>query len=134
MIPKTCLECRSRRIGGSNFVRFGFFYRTSDSRWIQRYRCNGCKATCSNATFQRWFRQKKRLKNAQLRKHFASCGTIRRAAINFHLNRKTVARKLVELGFEAEANLRIRHHLRKKCRVIEFDDLETFEHTKCKPL
>jgi hypothetical protein len=115
-------------------VRFGFFFRTSDSRRIQRFRCRGCWATCSRATFHRWFRQKKRLKNELLRKHFASAGTIRRAARTFCLNRKTVARKLVLLGFEAETRLRMRNHDLPKARVIEFDDLETFEHTKCKPL
>jgi hypothetical protein len=101
---------------------------------VQRYRCRSCRITCSNATFHRWFRQKKRLKNAQLRAHFASSGTIRRAAKIFNLNRKTVARKLLLLGFEAECNLRIENLKHPKARVIEFDDLETFEHTKCKPL
>jgi len=38
------------------------------------------------------------------------------------------------LGFEAEANLKVRNFLGKKVRVVEFDDLETFEHTKLKPL
>ncbi len=38
------------------------------------------------------------------------------------------------LGFEAEANLRINNFGREKVRVLEFDDMETFEHTKCKPL
>lgn len=38
------------------------------------------------------------------------------------------------LGFEAQANLQIRNLAKAKCRVIEFDDLETFEHTKCKPI
>ena len=134
MLPKNCQKCLTRGTISSNFVRFGFFYRTSDSRWIQRYRCQSCRLTCSNATFQRWFRQKKRLKNFQLRKHFASAGTIRRAAHNYHLNRKTVVRKLLLLGIEAECSLRIRNLSLEKARVIEFDDLETFEHSKCKPL
>jgi hypothetical protein len=115
-------------------VRFGFFYRTSDSKWIQRFRCKECKKTCSKATFHRWFRQKKRLKNDVLRKHFASHGTIRRAARNFHLNRKTVVKKLLALGFDAECRLRFENSIKRKVHEIEFDDLETFETTKCKPL
>lgn len=121
-------------ITGTGFVRFGFFYRTSDSRWIQRFQCRSCKFTCSRATFSRWFRHKKRKHNECLRKHFASAGTIRRAARSLCLNRKTVERKLMILGFEAEAKLRMENFLHPKCRVIEFDDLETFEHTKCKPV
>ena len=38
------------------------------------------------------------------------------------------------LGFEAEAKLRIENFNRPKVRVLEFDDMETFEHTKLKPL
>ena len=71
---------------------------------------------------------------ASLRKHFASAGTIRRAAMNMSLNRKTVARKLEVLGIDAEARLRLFNLAKPKSIVIEFDDLETFEHTKCKPL
>lgn len=50
------------------------------------------------------------------------------------LNRKTVARKLEILGEEAEERVRKANLLHKKVRVVEFDDLETFEHTKYKPL
>jgi transposase-like protein len=133
-MPSHCPNCENDELGGSTFVRFGFFYRTGDSRWIQRFRCRSCRKTCSRATFSRWFRHKKRVKNEQLRRHFASSGTIRRAARTFNLNRKTVERKLMVLGFEAEANLRIENLSRPKVRDIEFDDMETFEHTKCKPI
>jgi transposase-like protein len=129
-----CPRCEFSDFSGTIFVRFGFFYRTCDSRWIQRFRCRSCRKTWSRATFTRWFRHKKRLKNEQLRRHFASSGTIRRAARTFSLNRKTVERKLMVLGFEAEAKLRIETLDLPKVRVLEFDDMETFEHTKCKPL
>jgi transposase-like protein len=129
-----CPRCKFSDFSGTIFVRFGFFYRTCDSRWIQRFRCRSCRKTWSRATFTRWFRHKKRLKNEQLRRHFASSGTIRRAARTFSLNRKTVERKLMVLGFEAEAKLRIETLDLPKIRVLEFDDMETFEHTKCKPL
>ena len=59
---------------------------------------------------------------------------MRRAAKTFHLNRKTVARKLVLLGFISEYELNRRNLQRPKAEVIEFDDMETIEHTKCKPL
>ena len=133
-MPSRCPKCDFRCPSGSLFVRFGFFYRTSDARWIQRFRCRGCRATCSNASFHRWFRQKKRLKNRLLRNHFSSTGSLRRAARNLHLNRKTVAKKLELLGFEAELALNKTNAEKPRARIIEFDDLETFEHTKCKPL
>lgn len=132
-MPFICPHCPIRDASGSDYVRFGFFYRTGDSRWVQRFRCRACKKTCSRATFSRWYRHKKRLKNEQLRRHFASSGTIRRAARTFSLTRKTVERKLLALGFEAEANVRI-ESLKSRVRIMEFDDMETFEHTKCKPI
>ncbi|HEY8280325.1 MAG TPA: hypothetical protein VIH99_11920 [Bdellovibrionota bacterium] len=45
-----------------------------------------------------------------------------------------MARKLLALGFEAEFELSKSNRERPRSKVIEFDDLETFEHTKCKPL
>lgn len=94
----------------------------------------GCRKTCSAQSSHAWFRQKKRWKNDALRKHLSSGGSLRRAARTFHLNHKTVVRKLLALGFEAESELGRRNRQKPKARIIEFDDLETFEHTKCKPL
>jgi hypothetical protein len=45
-----------------------------------------------------------------------------------------MARKLELLGFEAEERLREQNLGHERARVVEFDDLETFEVTKCKPL
>lgn len=50
------------------------------------------------------------------------------------LNRKTIARKLVILGLEAEEAFHTANLQHEKTRVVEFDDMETFEHTRCKPL
>jgi hypothetical protein len=51
-----------------------------------------------------------------------------------NLNRKTVARKLKFLGKYAHLYLTIENASKDLAQEIEFDDLETFEHTKCKPL
>ena len=66
--------------------------------------------------------------------HLTSGGSLRRAARTFQLNRKTVERKLMALGFYAESELSAANRAKPKAREIEFDDMETFEHTKCKPL
>lgn len=129
-----CIKCKLSSRSGSNFVLFGRFYRTSDSRWIQRFRCRACKSSFSRATHSACFRQKKRNKNGLLRKLLCSGVSQRRSARILSLHRVTVARKFSFLSFEAEFELR-RDNLRKpKATVVEFDDLETFEHTKYKPL
>lgn len=119
---------------GSTVRRSGRFYRTSDSQWIQRYACTRCKKVFSSATFQPCYRQKKRHQNELIRRIYASTGSLRRTAINLGLNRKTVVRKFHFLALEAHYQLQVRNFLKPKAKVIEFDDLETFEHTKCKPL
>lgn len=130
----SCPNCYRQAASGLKIVLNGFYYRTDDSRWIQRYKCRGCKTGFSDATGKRWFRAKRRRYHEALRKGFASLGGVRPLARNSKLNRKTVARKLVLLGEEAEERFHAANRGRKKARVIEFDDMETFEHTRCKPL
>lgn len=115
-------------------VRFGHFYRRSDSRKIQRFRCLGCKKSFSNATHHSCFRQKKRHKNEPLRRLLSSGISQRRAARILHLTRRTIVRKLIFLAHQARFDLERFNLERPRAEIIEFDDLETFEHTKCKPL
>jgi transposase-like protein len=133
MVP-VCPKCVAARRPVSNMNRHGFYFRACDSRYIQRYWCKACGGSPSDATNSKWFRHKKRRFHEALREHFASLGAVRRGARKFKVNRKTIARKLVLLGEEAEALLQKQNRERSLARVIEFDDLETFEHTKCKPL
>ena len=130
----SCPNCNSTAASGTKIVRDGHYFRTTDSRWVQRYWCRCCKSGCSDATGKRWFRAKKRRFHEALRKDFASLGGIRQIARDTKLNRKTVARKLVLLGEEAEERFRAANLRHEKARVIEFDDMETFEHTRYKPL
>jgi len=133
-MPSSCPHCQSKSPSGFTFVRYGFYFRTDDARRIQRFQCRRCKATCSEGSSGRWFRSKKRRYREILRRQFASLGAIRRCAYNLKLNRKTIARHLVLLGQEAEERLLAANLLHEKVRVVEFDDLETFEHSKCKPI
>jgi hypothetical protein len=50
------------------------------------------------------------------------------------LSRTTVARKLEFLGTQALRKLSESNKKHRQCEIIEFDDMETFEHSKCKPL
>ena len=60
--------------------------------------------------------------------------SMRRAALILRVNRKTIARKLVFLGIIAKSYLFELNLEQPKANIFEFDDLETIEHTKCKPL
>ncbi len=58
----------------------------------------------------------------------------RQAARLLFLHRKTVAKKIIFIAQVAEEKLARDNHQHPKCTIIEFDDMESFEHTKCKPL
>jgi len=122
----------------SHVVRFGRFPRIWDKSRIQRYLCRICKHSFSDSTGSPDFRQHKPYFNIELIKWFASCGSQRRAAIHFGFNSKTPARKFVLLGKEA---MRL-NELYRRSRVesfgpsseMQFDEMESIEHTKMKPL
>ena len=89
-----------------------------------------CKSNFSRATFQPCYRQKKRHKNELLRRLLVSGVSQRRAARILVLHRSTVVRKFLFLFPEALFAFRKANLGKAKARVIEFDDLETFEVTK----
>jgi len=115
-------------------LRFGHYWRKSDGKSIQRFLCLRCRRTFSRATSHPCYGQNKRHKNEAVRKHLCAGVSLRESARVLGLNRKTVARKFLFLAQQlktpfAEMNLR-----QPACVEVEFDDLETFEQTKCKPL
>ena len=115
-------------------VCFGFFRRKSDSRVIQRYRCTQCRKAFSRATFHSCYRQNKRHINFRLRALLCSGVSQRRSAQILNISRTTVVRKFLFLGKQSEMELAQMNSDRSPVREMEFDDLETFEHSKCKPI
>ena len=117
-------------------VSNGSFYRRSDSRRIRRYYCKACQSYFSKATLHPCFKQKKRRINSKLNALISSGVSQRRAALLLHVNRKTIVRHFRFLATQA----RIKHIAWLKryedhpLQNIQFDDLETSEHSKSKPL
>ena len=117
-------------------IRKGSYLRRSDSRRITRYFCKSCGKYFSNSTGKLSAFQKKRRITTPLLKLLNSGVSQRRAASILQVNRKTVVRRFRFLA----ARERIRHeewlkyYEQEPLAEIQFDDLETSEHTKCKPL
>lgn len=132
-----CSLAPSSGPGPRLIVRNGSFRRSSDSRRIPRYHCRGCKLYFSKATLRADRYQKKRRANIEIARLYASGITQRRLARVLGLNRKTVVRKirfLAEQERKKQAEFLESHYKRKPLTQIQFDDLETSEQTKCKPL
>jgi transposase-like protein len=120
-----------------SIIRSGTYFRKSDSKYIPRFYCKNCQKYFSSATFTRTYFQKNRRINPVLRELLTSGVSQRRAAKILGVNPKTVVRRFRFLAQEA----RLKHEdwrdsefKNKPLSAIQFDDLETGEHTKCKPL
>lgn len=115
-------------------LKFGHYYRKSDRKWIQRFKCTLCLHYFSSSSTSPCYGQKKRHINGKLLKLLVSGVSLRRSSRLLKVSQITVARKLEFLGARARlANHRQRQKM-MDIRKIQFDDMETFEHTKLKPL
>jgi transposase-like protein len=134
---KTCPYCSAHDPSAdsrTHIVKVGFFRRKSDCRLIQRYRCTRCLKKFSNATGHPAFGQNKRQFNFKLMKLLVSGVSLRRSAKILNLNRNTIDRKFRFLGAQASIELLESNLKHPQAQEVVFDDQETFEHTKCKPL
>jgi len=127
------LKCRQSKVSG-RIVRFGGYYRTSDRCWIQRYKCAFCGKHFSQATFSPCFNQKKRHLNDEIEFLLVSKVSQRRIARRLKIHQVTVARKLKFLGEQARHFNYLKRQELEPLTEIQFDELETIEHTKMKPL
>jgi hypothetical protein len=71
--------------------------------------------------------------NSQIEKHLCGGVSMRECARMLNLSRTTVGRKKAFLAIEATKWLS-RFRLNHNVSHFQFDDMETFEHTKCKPI
>ena len=102
---------------------------------VPRYRCKECGKYFSSHTFRSTYRQKAPYLNRRIFSLLCSGMTQRRIAKELCCNRKTVARKFLFLSLKAKAThaLNLRSGV-LACREAQFDEMESFEHTRLKPL
>jgi len=133
-----CPDCPNCRASGACVVRNGHFFRRSDSRKIQNYRCKTCGRFFSSATFSDCYRQKKRRINEPLRDLLAKRLSLRDAARHFKVSRTTIARRLIFLATQArKRNSELLNDYQREFGAfyeVQMDDLISATHTKCKPV
>ncbi len=134
--PRFSCHCPSSGPNSGRWMTNGRFQRKSDSRYIQRWRCARCRKTASQATLHPCLNQNKRRVNYPLSWLVCSGVSQRRAAKILRVHRTTIVRKIRFLAEQA----RLRQSKFRKelaatpITTIQFDEMETFEHTKLKPL
>jgi len=134
--PDSQCSARNQAPLSRPIVRKGSYFRRSDGQRIRRYFCGRCGHSFSSGSRSACYRQKKRTLNHRLNLLLNSGVSQRRAAILLRVNRKTVVRKFRFLAHEARlAHAEwLRELSRRPLASVQFDDLETSEHSKCKPL
>lgn len=135
--PYCQVEESSNRNPDCLIKKVGTFYRSSDRKNVQRYRCARCLRYFSSSTLTDCYKQKKRHLNGAIAKHLVTCTSLRETAWVLGINRKTVARRLIFWGIRAEKLLvkqTQKLKQQKPISQIQFDDMESFIHTKCKPV
>jgi transposase-like protein len=116
-------------------IKKGYFTTKWNHQPVPRYRCKDCGRCFSSHTFRETRGQHRPDLNEMVLKLYASAMTQRRMAIVLGINRKTVVRK-----FLFAAALARKEHERRittgeiKTSLAHFDEMETFEHTRLKPL
>ena len=133
MVEK-CPNVSCSRSLSSRTVRDGFFYRKDDARFVQRFRCRLCFKRFSLATLDVCIGQHKRSVNHVLARQLSSSVSMRRCSLLLGITRNTVARKLLFLGSQARIALEKERANLGVIAEFEFDELETYEHSRYKPL
>ena len=114
--------------------RRGKYFRKSEARFAQRYHCPKCQTSFSQTLIEHRYRDRKPGLRRLVRGLLASGVSQRRGAILVHERRRTFVRYFIEVGKWSKTEIHEANSREEPCRIVQFDDLETFEHTKCKPL
>lgn len=115
----------------------GFFKKAATrTERVQRFFCRACRRSFSAQTGRLTFRAKKPHLDQTIFRLLASGVSQRRCAIIMSVNRGTVAKKLTRLAQFGRAGHRrwLRSDGLPRGTVAVFDEMETFEHSKMKPL
>jgi transposase-like protein len=124
-----CPRCNSAQ---SRITKRGSFT-TRRGRKVRRFKCHGCGKTFSDQTSEPGYRLRRYHLRNRIFREFCRGIAQREIAIELRIHRDTVARLLKAVAREARRqNERVRRA--SFPRIVVFDVMETFEHSKCKPV
>jgi transposase-like protein len=131
-----CPKCDNREYP---YKKFGFYTKISDDKGkVQRYQCKVCKGTYSDQTGSLTYMEKKPHLTQKVMELLMGGMSQRSAANILKTKVHTVSSKMKRLGIRAKVLLRQctpeRATSNLAVKQIFFDEMETFEHTKCKPI
>lgn len=127
--PKKCpnLSCSSSLA----FIRKGHFRIRRLNQKIRKFQCKVCRKVFSSRTLKPDYRHKKMDLNFKLAKLLVEGNSLRSCSRILQLSYSNTYRKFLWLKKIVELK---RGEIKFSARKIQFDELETIHHTKCKPL
>ena len=124
-----CPLCKSL-----DFRKNGFFQKNNGrTKQIQRHFCRSCKKSFSKMTFSPFRGERKSHVNQKIFRLLSSGVSQRETARLVGVHHITVARKLIRLSRSIQQQSRQNSKIQQSGEII-FDEMESFEHSKCKPL
>lgn len=125
-----CPMCFSQDIAKKGWLR-----NKKNPNPIRQYRCRPCGRRFSYNALKDTKLQKKPQLNDKIMKLYCERGTLRGIARVLKVNYKTVVRKFLFMAVKArEIHLKTLDEKGIVTKYIQFDEMETFEHTREKPL
>lgn len=114
-----------------HFKKKGYYYRRVSKTYIPRYFCFCCKKHFSTRTLSKTYKQKRPDLNQKVFDYLTSGVSLRRTAQKLHCNYHTVYRKFLWLSDRAKScHSKAEFYIQE----LQFDEMESIEHTKLKPL
>ena len=129
MKREACPSCKTVK----RVIKRGFYTRKSDGKIIQKFSCNTCSLYFSAQTYEPDYRLRKRYINQSVFRMLCKGVSQRACALILRVRPAAIARRLKLFSNVAKRNL---EKYRKQIKVSEimFDEMESFEHSKCKPV
>ena len=131
--PKTCpsLNCQFHQNPGGYFIKKGFFTIKRLNQKVRKYQCTHCRKVFSSRTTKPDYRHKKMDLNFKLAKLLVEGNSLRSASRILGLSYSSTYQKFLWLKKVIDTK---KGRLQFKAKTLQFDELESIHHTKCKPL
>ena len=124
-----CPFCKS----SESIQKRGFFIRESDNKRIQKYYCKTCSKHFSEQTLSYDYRLRKRYINQRTFRLLCKGMSQRATALLLGVKQKAIALRIKRFARVARIFL-AKTREEEDFKEIFFDEMETFEHSKCKPI
>lgn len=124
-----CPKCESERCW-----KRGFFVRLCDGKKVQTYSCRDCGRSFSDQTGALDHGMRRFSEAFSVFERICSGVSQRRLSRSTGISRDTVARIVDRLGAHCQRQLALTRATMTQTDDVTFDEMESFEHTKLKPL